>query len=272
MFLALVLDVHAVCGELVAASDLEARLESAEQSFASLDVDGFVASMDQAELSLPCLAVPMTPELAAHVHRDFGLRAYVDRDPEAAAAAFASARLLEPDFSFSTELLPPDHDIRDVYASRSLVGDAREDVPEPAAGRILLDGKAGAQRPVERPVVFQVVDDANTPSRTAYLNPGDPLPDYAKAVVEDVVAVELPSEPLVQPRYVAMGSGAVAVASGVLYGVAYSQKASLSTTPPDNGDDLESLIDSNHKLVITSGALAGVAAVGGASSLALWKF
>ncbi|MCP4918185.1 MAG: hypothetical protein GY913_14830 [Proteobacteria bacterium] len=231
-------------------------------------MDGFLANMDQASISLPCLGVPMSPALAAHVHRDVGLRYYVDRDQETAALSFASARILEPDFAFSDELLPADHGIRDVYASRSLVGDAREDVPRPAAGELLLDGVVGAQRPV----IVQLVDGTGTPTTTRYLLPGEAMPPYEVALDPGEDLVELPTEPLVRPMHVGLGSAAVGIAAGAVYGVALAQKSQLGSDHPDwTQDDLDGLVTSNHNMVITSGALAGVAVVGGATSLLMWR-
>lgn len=271
MLLALMLPALADCTVLVSTSELETTLLQAEAAFADLDVDGFVASMDKAAVSLPCLGVPIDSELSAHVHRDVGLRRYVDRDREAASAAFASARLLEPDFRFSDDLLPPGHEIRAVYSAQSLVGDTREAVPTPADGTVLLDGVAGAQRPLERPVILQLVDATGTPTQTSYLLPGEPLPTYPLAR-PDSDAVELPVDRLVQPRHVGLGSGAVAVAAGALYGVALAQKAQLASPQPDwTQDDLDSVVTRNHNLVITSGALTGVAALGGATSLVMWR-
>ena len=155
---------------------LEERLERAEAAMAALDVDTFLAAVQEGWIMVPCLDEPLTVPQAAHLHRVEGLRRWVDEETERADQALRAARSLDPLYVFPDELLDPGHELRTSFEAMSpaLV---TERVDRPREGTLYFDGLEGTERPVEAATLWQL----ELPSgavQSSYLFPGEPGPDY----------------------------------------------------------------------------------------------
>ena len=85
------------CTEPSRAAQVSSALEEAMMNYAILEEEAFHASADKARRAIDCLREPMSPEVAAQVHRVLGIQLdghvrLVDR-----AAADCASRVLEID-------------------------------------------------------------------------------------------------------------------------------------------------------------------------------
>lgn len=163
------------CERATLGTDVLATLDAAEAAYARVDVEAFEAAVVQARAEVSCLQEAVTPAVAAQLHRLEGLSAFVEDARDRAVTAFAAARSLEPDYSFPSTVVPPGNPVIDQYLARPATS-ATERLPPPADGKLRLDGRPGEDRPLELPVLLQVIDPEGRPGVTAYLWPGDALP------------------------------------------------------------------------------------------------
>lgn len=244
-------------------TDLTTAISDAEATFADLDIEAFKEATDRLRELLPCLEDPLTRHLSAEVHRFLGLRAFGDRDPDA-ALYFAAARSIEPDHVFPVSLIPEGNPVRTSYRAYDLAQGRTVTVPEPAGGSLQFDARTTQLRPAAWPTIFQRLDEQGAVVHTAYLMPSDPLPDYPVKQLR-VVAIDDPSLPVRPPAPPArtpllVGTLTAAAATGVLYGLAGVSKATfLDSSTPDA--ELDGLRKRTNALVLTS-AVTGAAAVG----------
>ncbi len=166
------------CHKPASLRQLEGSLDDAEQAFAALDSDAFHAAAERATAQLPCLAQLLCPELAAQLHRVAGLRAYAARELEAAEAAFAAARIADPEARFSSEVAPEGNPLLLHFDALPLQERVVQVVAQPADGLLRFDGRTSCQRSGSWPTIAQVADGAGVRC-TAYLLPGDPMPACA---------------------------------------------------------------------------------------------
>lgn len=253
----------AQCEGLTTTIEIQARLAEAESALAALDAQAFRSHVDGTGLLLPCLGEPISPRLAANLHRLVGIRAFGGRDP-LAERAFAAARHIEPNYQFSLSLIPDGNPVRDAYEQVAL--DKRSTLPidPPSSGQILVDGSASDQRPLSWPAVVQWVDDDQTVQFSDYFLPGQSLPDYPRW------------EPQQERGKAPVGLLATSVGLGVvsagLYGVALAEQARYKDTVNDPlpTDQLDGLRRSTNGLVLAS-ALGATAALGtGVAVVVAW--
>jgi hypothetical protein len=159
-----------------AAAEVEAALTAAEVGW-GVDLDGFRAAVQNADAILACAVEPISPALAARMHRAHGLRAYADRDTAKASAAFAASRRLDPEYSFPAAMVPAGNPVRTLYDS-AVAEPGSAAVDPPARGATWFDGAASTRRPAGA-TVFQRVEDARRAHDGAWVAPGAPLPRYA---------------------------------------------------------------------------------------------
>ncbi len=259
----------APCAAPSTSADVSASLTEAEAKFAELDVDGFNAASDRAFAALPCVSDKMTRALAAQVHRFKGLRAMIDRDPSLARQAFAASRTLEPGYSFPATLVAEDNPIRTEYAALDPAAGTLDNVPEPAEGALTFDGRdTGNRRPVTYPTVVQYVDAAGVVVHTAYLMPGQQMIDYPARTLPAVSAVDpLPPEKPKRGLNVPLlgGAGVLAIASGVMWGVAGSSYGRYwdEADPITDPAELKSLRGTTNAMMIGAlGAAGGAVGLG----------
>lgn len=200
-------DADAACRAETA--DLMRALGTAEAYFASLNADGFRRASDEAADLVPCMQEAVPTSLVAELHRVQGIRAFLDRD-EDAALWFAAARALEPDYAFPEYLVPAGHPLLATYSARQDASPVHT-LHLPREGHLRIDGRHTLDRPVEVPAVVQHFDDRGRVLTTALLLPGDPVFSYKPAPRQ-----------LLNPRYARWSVGFLAVA-GLTFLGAHSQ-------------------------------------------------
>jgi len=263
------------CPELTLGSSLRSAAERAEEAFGATKVTEFQAAIAELDGLVPCLMEPVDPELAALVHRMKGLGAFIERDQDRAREAFAAARVLEPEYAWPETLIPWGHPLLGVYQALEVENAAFETANTPAAGWVYMDGRPSEPRPLEWPAILQVSDAEGAVQLSAYLWPGDPLPDYGVEAVVELMPSTVPSEvqqPVIPssvaatsttvrtgPRgWMLASAGGAAVASGVLYALAARSGDQYwdSATPYA---DLEASRSRTNGLVLASAGAAGLA-------------
>ncbi len=244
----------APCEEAASLADLEADLEAAERRLGDLDSDAFLDQTADLAPRVACLAEPLEPVRVAHLHRVFGLRAYLARQDADARAAFGAARAADPNYVFPFWLVPERHEIRELYAA-SEPELTRFPVLPAKNGLLLFDGEETNERPRFRPTLAQVLDDAGAVEATAWLRPTDVMPAYDEA------------RPLLPPlaggartvrTTLFASSGAAVVLSGVSYGL-----AGLANQRFQSAEDRQTVLDSQRqsRIFVTTSAVSGGAAV-----------
>lgn len=265
MILALFGVALAACPVPTTALDLERRLTRAEQGFADIDSVALRTALEQARQTLPCLAEPITPGVAARFHRAEALAALDANNRALAEQAFASARAAEPEYvlpsAYATET------VREIYTAVNPDQGATQPLARPRSGSVKLDGVEAKARPLERPTVYQLLGTRGEVVETAYLLPGMPTPAYEE---EDVRARKGARVALL------VGGAGGVVAAGALYasaaGVRSGPYAEAVSGWEDRGSEAdrtraEGLYATNHALVIGSAALAGLGVLSSALSL-----
>jgi hypothetical protein len=242
------------------------RLDTAEAAFAAFEVEAFTEAMDDAALTVPCLEDVVAPSLAARYHRLVGLDSFVGREEARAERAFAAARSIEPGATLPVTLVPEGHEVHALFSRYDLGAWRSDTLPPPAAGAIVLDGTPGRERPVDWPVLLQIVDGDESVALSAYLFPGDAVPAYP------VDPAWLRREARRKRTRVALYGTAIgaAVASGFVYGLAAASASSFHEDHPDwTTHDLEAQRARTNALVGASAGLAGIAVGTGAAGLLL---
>lgn len=245
----------AECAVGATPAEVEAQLAAAEKSFSDLDPEAFVVATDHLVLLQPCLDTVVSPALAARWHRVLALKLYGQGDEAGAAAAMRAARVLEPAFVWSDDLLPQGP-LRALYDDAAETG-ADHMVPEPKDGALAFDGTVSRLRPADRASVVQLLDATGKATATTWLLPTSPLPDY-RAV------------PRTRNRLL-VGAGVAATGALATYAGSWAARSSFQTWTPDPGEadpdasreHLASLRGTANGLA-TGAIVLGVVATGGA--------
>lgn len=234
-------------------ASLQSALDSAQLAFSMMDSDAFATATADAEAQASCLSDPVSPTVAARLHRVLGLQAFVKGDEPAARTAFAAARAIEPDYQFPGSMVPADHPVRQLYSQSLNASDASAELAAPAAGHLEFDGAPGTRRPTERPTLALLVDDRGGVSSSGYLWPGDPLFSYAPATAA-VATTTAPKAsggrhgPNLPLTIVAAAS---LVAGGTCFGLAAAAHDKFDAAP-DERDVLEPLRAKTNTFYFTS--------------------
>lgn len=251
------------CPQPAASTDLTASIAEAEATIARLDIAAFKEATDRLDALLPCLEDPVTRNVAASVHRFKGIRAFADRDLEAATVMFRAGRVLEPGFAFPDDLIPPGNPIRTAYEQVDYGEPKFETLPTPdGGGYVQLDGRSTNQRPLTWATLFQRFDGSGALADTAYLLPDTPSPAYPVQVGEVPVVVPYDDPVIVDKKPVALLGATIggAVATGLLYGGSGLARARFDNrNTPD--DQLDGAADATNALFIAS-AITGTATLG----------
>lgn len=251
------------CAEPASSTDLTSSIADAQATIARLDIDAFKAATDKLDALLPCLDDPVTRNVAAEVHRFKGIRAFADRDADAATVMFRAGRVLEPGYVMPDDLIPQGNPIRTAYEEVAY-GDPEFDLlPTPAGGGyVQLDGRTTNQRPRTWATLYQRFDGQGALVETAYLMPSTPVPEYPIQVGEVVVAIPYEDEVFEDKKPVALLGAAVAagLTTGILYGMAGLEHGRFNN--PNTPDELlNPAADRANALVIAS-AITGTATLG----------
>lgn len=193
--------------------ELGVALTAAEAAYVTLDVAEFQRATTDVDFVVPCLDALVSTDLAASLHRIRGLGRFADGDPDGALVALRAARVLQPDYVFPEEVLPPGFELRTLYEELDPTPGEGRKLPKPRGGSLVFDGRDGRFRPDDTDALYQRTDRGGTVVETRVLAPSDPTPSY----------------PGVRKRQTAFlaSAGVTAVGAGVLYGLAWSSRGTL---------------------------------------------
>ncbi|MCB9686612.1 MAG: hypothetical protein H6738_08055 [Alphaproteobacteria bacterium] len=252
---------------------LQADLTSAEQAFADLDIDGFLALSDRVRTEVPCMGEVVPPKVAASLHRVEGLRRFGERDIDD-VRSFTAARASDPDHVLPPEIAPPGSQLLADYGAMDI--DAGEPVPlaEPIDAVLWIDGVSALERNSARPALAQLVGSDGVVRWTTYAERDADLPAYEAIPLPEPV-LPPPPEPITvvvhrSPRVpLAVATGATALAAGITYGIGAASKATWNDPETPDGQ-LAGLKARTNTMAVASTA-SGVAALGlGAVLVITW--
>lgn len=262
------------------AAELSAKVNSAEQAYATFEVETFASSLDEASLILPCIEDVVPADVSAHYLRMLGLRYFIERDPTHADQAFAAARSIDAAYVFPDSLIPAGHSVRTHYTAIDLSTVVPIPIAAARTGSILFDGApatlgppaiSATQRP-GLPAIVQIKDAAGAITATAYVLPGDPLPPYDAVPMPVAVgsAVRRPMSPKVP---FAIGAGVAAVGAGTLYALSVSSRQDFETyREEDSIQNLTSLRNQTNAEFIGSVSAGVLALAGGVGAVLVGKW
>ena len=243
------------CAVSATPAEIDAQLAAAEAAYSALDPSAFVVATDHVALLQPCLDAVVAPAVAARWHRVTALKLYGQGDEAGAVAAMRAARVLEPAYVWSDDLLPAGP-LRALFDAAPTEDRARA-VPVPRDGALAFDGTVTRLRPLERASVVQLLDVSGRVTSTAWISVDGPLPAYAAV-------------PRTRNRLL-VGAGVAATGALATYAGSWAARSSFQTWTPDPSTadpaaaeaKLASLRGTANGLAI--GAIAfGVVAAGGA--------
>jgi hypothetical protein len=250
---------HAACTFRATPERLREALDSAEAAYVSLDVAEFERAMTEVDFVVPCLEATVDPAIAARLHRMRGLGRFAAGDQEGARESLLAARRIEPTYVFTTDVLPPGFELRQVYEQLPVEAGETQRLPRPARdASAWFDGVEARERPVDVPVLWQLRTGDGV--QTRYLEPAEAMPWYPGANRDQLPWL--------------VGSAATGVAAGTLLGLArYNHQ--LVTNPVDGterfGDEAALEAQQQRTNVLAAvGVGLGTAAVG-ELVVALWK-
>jgi hypothetical protein len=273
--LALIAHVAAACPAGVAA--LRADLDAAEQSFGAMSLDGFSSAVMTFNSDLVCASEAVPPDLAARAHRVEGLRAFVANDTVAATRAFSAAQAIDPGYRFPDAIVPPGHQVVQLYGAAALGATARAPVAAPARGRLLIDGQPAGDRPTDWPATAQLVAPNGSVTTSAYLRPGDALFAYEVGTAKAASVATRPGTPRKSHASVPLAilGGVALVGAGAAWGLAYDAHNDFdeanadATTSYDRLKELQAR--TNDRWWVSMGAL-GVAGGLGLTAVVVGKW
>ncbi len=166
------------CAEATTAATVASQLEAAEQAV-SESADTFAAQLARVETSVDCLGEVAPPSLAARLHRLHGI-GQARSDELAALPWFLAARAIEPDAPLVQGADLSKSPLGEAYDSVDPRTIAKESVPAPAEGALVLDGARTLTRGRDLPVLFQL-EGADGVTASVYVGAGQPLPPYPAA-------------------------------------------------------------------------------------------
>lgn len=243
---------------------LQTYLDSAEQAFRDHDVETFQKVAEAVSLDLPCLSEPVTPGLAARVHRLQGLVRFINDQNEGATQCFAACRSAGGDELTLQGLLPSAHTAHELFERMSPETIERESVPAPRTGALSFDGTLCNERPRSVPTVMQVFDDNGVVLVTGVLQTTDPLLPYEPVRTRK----KGPNVKLLAT------AGGLAAASGAMWGAASMSRARFMSEDGTQGylkSDLEAHQSRTNTLATASLVTAGLALTGTGLAFA-WDF
>lgn len=188
LLLSLLLNASATCPDRVGSAALIEEVARGERAFVERNPNGVYRATDEVRASLACLDHPVLPADLARIYVLFALRAFLERDRDAAIDWFEAARGVRPDQPLPDPSLPENHPLRELRRSVSTAPPARQALARPEEGWIVVDGVPNGDRPLGRPWLFQWVDPSEEVILSALVAPGAPVPSYAQQRPTELVA------------------------------------------------------------------------------------
>lgn len=233
-------------------AELDAAMVQAEVAWGESPAR-FAEEMDVVASVLGCVNAPLPAPSTARLLRLDGLSAFSRRETERSAASFAGARSVEPAITLPEAMAATGNPLRAVWDTPAAPENTVE-LRAPAKGKLYLDGVFTLSAPAERPFVFQALSGVHATGAVATVAT---LPAYVRA-----------PHPARNPLLAT--AGVAAVASGVLYGLAWvSHDQAIGASNLEAFDDAEA---ENHTYVIASASAGGVAAVALASAIVVARW
>ncbi len=177
----------AACPERSSLSDFQAAARAGETAFADIDLPALTRARQMALSTLPCLAEPVTPVVAADFHRMMAMAAFTAGDEALVLAEFHAARRLDPGYSIPVDVAPPGHPLVQLYERSAIAGSIEREldaVIPPIGGTVVVDGTVQGLRPRGLSAVVQVFGEDGLLNHTEYLLPGDPTPRFGPLPLE----------------------------------------------------------------------------------------
>lgn len=255
------------CPEPTTAGALSSQLAAAEKAVVESPGD-FAGLLSEIDETVACLGEVATPALAARLHRLHGIEV-AQRDELAALPSFLAARAIEPDAALVPGVDLSASPVGEAYGSVDPGKAAKESVPAPAAGALVLDGSRTQTRGRDLPVLFQI-EGADGVLASSYVGAGAPLPAYDAAPPPPVAPPLAPGEDLAEapapsarkggPSKGLLWSGVgIGLLAGGLYGGALAARGDFDDLPHGVArDEAEGLQSRANTLVVASAASLGV--------------
>lgn len=165
------------CSAAQSLEALDADLKRLEDAYRAQDAARVRRASDDVLATVGCLGEVVSPETAARIHRDLGLRAWLDRAVPGtlpSSAYFAAARNLEPRYEFPVDLVSREDSVFREYISVAVGATTAEAYVPPRGLNATFDGLASARRPTAWPAVLQLAaEDDGRVVWSDYLTPGE---------------------------------------------------------------------------------------------------
>lgn len=216
------------CSAPVPLASIDALIKRVDDAALASQNDQITALAAQLRDALPCIDEVLDEHEVGGIHRVMALDAFIDRRRDEAKAEFAALRASDPSYVLPENPFQEGHPVRADFSAIQLTDPVTTPLPEPANGRLFVNGKVAERRPDAWPVLIQWEKTRGHVGLTALVMPGDAPPDYpvAKQVADGGKhphkghgdKPEGPDEPKHEgPRWVLVGAGGAAlVASGGL--------------------------------------------------------
>lgn len=267
LLLSALMGVSWACEGPSASHQVSAAIDEALEQYRQLEIDRFRAQVDVAKAHIGCLETFLSRHLAAEYHRAQGIRLFVDRNSSDAQKHFAAARVLEPSFTFPTDLVPEGNPLLDDYRALEPQPASFDELARPAVGTIKLDGSTTRKRGAGRPVIFQLADGSGkvvlsealapeqAPSAYDVEGEGVATTDGGGKPKREKGARKGPNVPLL------IVAGTAAVAAGALYGGAFATRSNWQGVPANSGDTdkVDAARGLTNGLVVGSWIAGGIA-------------
>ncbi|MCK6503844.1 hypothetical protein L6R53_10660 [Myxococcota bacterium] len=189
-------------------------LQTAAQAtagFQARDAAAVEASVAELRQDLLCAGTVLDPAQAAAVHRAMALQSFLAGNLDGTRQAFRAARAADPVSQLPTDLVPDGHPLRLAFTEAgSAPASATEALGQRPGQRTWVDGRAGTERPTDRPAIVQAALSTGPMVGSVYLFPGEPLPGWATpidAAPAQVAVASAPPTPASAAGPAAVGSG-----------------------------------------------------------------
>jgi len=238
---------HAGCDAPVAVAPLANAVSGSELAFGQLDESGFRRSFGEARGLVACLGEPVSPALAARLHRLAMLSAFMDGDEAGAAVEAAAARRIDPALTLDFVAIPPEHPMRKIWGRLSPTACGPSPLPRLGIDAWLWDGTPVTSYPPCLPGILQDAAPDGRVGTTWWLAAGDTLPRPSDAAVRQ----RHPSRGLV------WGAAGALAASAASYALELQAHRDFMDDPGSPAD-LEGLAARNNAFFLTSTGFAVV--------------
>ena len=219
----------AACQESTTTLQLAQTVDIGIDAFGQLDADALLTQSSIARTDiLPCMGEKLTRQEAASFHRLMALEAFINSNDTRVTSELHASLRLDPGYRFPEDVIDSGHPLIALYEEAASAPDGEaEPVYPPVGGYVLVSGVRNAARYSETPVIIQVYGPGDLLMETRYIQPGEALPKWSDnplgLTAEDLGVAR--AVVLKDPRPWFLAAGVSALASGVFYTIAMTQKS-----------------------------------------------